>query len=92
MNTYSTSFGDRISKSVIDARVREAKRKLLETQILEYGYNFCEDCKRSTGVYLDCSHNESVDKCQKEGRSEEAYNVDNLKVRCRDCHRKHDKS
>lgn len=91
-NTYQTSTGERLTKSVIDARVRKAKEGVLNAQTFEYGFNFCEDCKRSSGCYLDCSHNKSVDQCQKEGCSEEAYDPDNIKVRCRDCHRIHDKS
>ncbi len=53
----------------------------------EYGYIFCEDCGRSSGTYFDCSHDVSVDKCQKEGRSELAYDVNNITIRCRECHK-----
>ena len=92
MNTYKTSTGERLSKSVIDARVRKAKKEKIDEQFGEHGYNFCEDCKRSAGVYLDCSHDVSVDQCQKQGKSELAYDTNNITIRCRDCHRKHDKS
>lgn len=91
MNTYKTSSGERISKSIIDARVRKAKKQKIDNQFEECGYNFCEDCGRSSGVYLDCSHDSSVDQCQKQGKSELAYDVDNLTIRCRFCHKKHDK-
>lgn len=92
-NTYRLSTGERVSKSTIDSRVRAAKRRLLEGQFSEYGYNFCEECGRnsSSGVYLDCSHDVSVYECQKSGRSELAYDeVNNMKVRCRICHQKKD--
>jgi len=89
-NTYSTSTGERVSKSTIDSRVREAKHKLLYNYVLEFGYVFCSKCKRSQGVQLDCAHIVSVDECQKQGCSEKAYDVDNLKVLCRECHKKQD--
>ena len=63
MNHYHTSDGERVAKSVIDSRVREAKSNALSEQFWEFGYNFCTDCLTSNG---------------------------RLKVRCRDCHIKHD--
>ena len=91
MNTYKTSTGERLSKSVIDARVRKAKRGKIDEQFEEHGYNFCEECNVSSGVYLDCSHILSVDRCQKEGKSELSYDVNNISILCRSCHQKHDK-
>jgi hypothetical protein len=90
-NSYKTSNGERVSKSVIDRRVREAKIVLLAKQLLEHGYNFCEECKASSGVRLDCSHTISVDRCQKEGRAELAWDVTSMRVLCRSCHQEHDK-
>ena len=90
MNHYYTSNEERIEKSVIDARVRKAKSNALSEQFWEFGYNFCVDCLRSTGVYLDCSHTISVDEAQKTRRVELAYDKDNIKVRCRTCHIAHD--
>ena len=90
MGSYKTSDGERLDKSTIDYRVREAKKKKVDNQQEEHGYNFCEECLISSGVYLDCSHDISVDKCQKEGKTELAYDVDNITIRCRNCHRKHD--
>ena len=89
-NHYYTSEEERISKSVIDARVRDAKKNALSVQFWEFGYNFCVDCLRSTGVYLDCSHTISVDEAQKTRRAELAWDTDNIKVRCRQCHVEHD--
>jgi hypothetical protein len=91
MNTYKLSSGDRINKSTIDFRVRKAKKKKLDIQQQEHGYNFCEDCKISSGR-LDCSHDVSVDECQKSGKSELAYDVENITIRCRECHLKQDKN
>lgn len=92
MNHYSNSTGERIAKSVIDRRVTEAKRQKVERMIDEHGYVFCEECGRnsSCGMPLDCSHNISVDECQKTGRAELAYDVGNIKIRCRRCHQKYD--
>ena len=91
MNTYKTSSGERIKKSVIDRLVRSAKSQVIVNQVNTFGYNFCEECKQSSGAYLDCSHTLSVDQCQKQGKSELAWDVDNIRVLCRSCHRKHDK-
>ena len=91
MGNYRMSNGDKVSKSVIDSRTREAKRLVLSIQFDEYGYNFCEICTRSGGVRLDCSHTISVDKAQKTGRSELAWSLGNIRVLCRECHQKHDK-
>lgn len=93
MNSYKKSDGTRISKTAIDRRVRDAKSQKLEDQQLEHGYNFCEKCgKNASDTYLDCSHVVSVDECQKSGRAELAYDKDNIRILCRDCHKKHDKT
>jgi hypothetical protein len=87
MNYYKTSNGERISKSEIDSKVRKAKAEKLEDQCdEEYSYNFCEKCGRSSGVYLDCSHVLSVKYCQENGMSENAFDKDNIKILCRECH------
>ena len=90
MNHYYTSNEERIAKSVIDAKIKKAKSNALSEQFWEFGYNFCVDCLRSTGVYLDCSHTISVDEAQKTRRAELAYDKDNIKVRCRSYHIQHD--
>lgn len=89
MNHYYTSTGERIKKSVIDARVRKAKAEKLEHQRTAQGYNSCEDCDDSSDM-LDCSHDISVDICQKTGKSELAWDVKNITIRCRKHHLEHD--
>ena len=91
-NSYRMSNGERTLKSDIDQNVREAKQKKIDKMIDEYGYVFCEDCGKNAnaGQPIDCSHEVSVDKCQKEGMSELAWSTDNLKMRCRTCHQEHD--
>ena len=91
MNHYYTSDGNRVSKSAIDSKIRAAKKIVIDEQKYEHGYNFCVECGRSTGIYLDCSHTISVDHAQKTRRTELAWDINNIKMRCRDCHQKHDK-
>ncbi len=92
MTTYRTSDGERVSKAQIDRNIRIAKEAKLAIQDAEYGYHFCEECQRSTGVRLDCSHIESVKTSQDNGRSEKAWDTDNIRILCRLCHQKHDKT
>ena len=89
MNHFYTSDEERVAKSTIDAKVRVAKSNALSEQFYEFGYNFCTDCLTSNGI-LDCSHTISVDEAQKTLRTELAWDVENIKVRCRECHIKHD--
>lgn len=83
MNHYWTSTGERVTQSTIDRRIREAKENKLEQQRLEYGYNFCEICKRNGNqTRLDCSHDIAV----KKGNIEQAWDINNITIRCRKCH------
>ena len=93
-NTYECSDGTRVLKSTIDSRVKKAKARKIDSMLLEYGYIFCEECglNASSGEPIDCSHDISVDKCQKTGHSEMAYDEDLITMRCRPCHRKYDNS
>ena len=92
MNHYFTTSGERIKKSVVDRRVREAKQKKIDLFLEEHGYVFCEDCRQNNCVPVDCSHNKSVDWCQKNRCVELAWDIDNITLRGRKCHNKHDKS
>lgn len=91
MNSYKTSNGERIKQSVIESLVRKAKAEKVRQQVDEHGYNFCEECGISSGTYLDCSHTESVKSCKENGRTEKAFDVNNLRILCRRCHQIHDK-
>lgn len=99
-NKFSTSTGERVTKSVIDKRVHEAKALKIEQMLDEHGYIFCEEededgnvCGKNTsaGDPIDCSHTISVKECQESGRSELAWAVSNIKMRCRTCHARRDK-
>jgi len=92
MNTYSTSDGTRYTQSQIEKLITKAKATALERQFDEYRYNFCEECgKNGSGTYLDCSHEISVKKAKENGMAEQCWNVGNIVIRCRQCHKKHDK-
>ena len=89
-NTYQLSNGERITKSQIDSRVRKAKAEVLDIQMRDYGFNFCVECQRSSGVRLSCSHIVSTKTCQEIGNSELAYDVENVEILCLKCHSRRD--
>lgn len=89
-NRYRLSNGETLTKAQIDARVHDAKLLKLHQFMEEHGGFYCEECGTSSDR-LDCSHTVSVDKCQKMGKTEMAWNVSNIILRCRSCHKKHDK-
>lgn len=91
MNSYQCSDGSRLKQSVIERLIRKAKAEKVRQQFDEHGYNFCEQCKVSNGTYLDCSHNVSVKKAKEQGKTELCFDVENITIRCRKCHQKHDK-
>lgn len=91
MNSYETSSGERLKQSVIDSLIKKAKGQKIRIQFDDNGYNFCEECGISTGVYLDCSHDESVKSCKENGRTEKCFDTDNITILCRSCHEKKDK-
>jgi len=101
MTKYRKSNGDYIEKSTIDESIRRAKEKKLKQLFEMQGYISCQEvlsetphakviCDRSTG-YIDCSHDISVKACQDSGNTELAWSLDNITIRCREHHRKHDK-
>ena len=91
-NSYKMSNGEYMKKSVIDRKVYEAKEQKINQMLDEHGYVFCEDCgvNANAGLPIDCSHDESVDSCQKNGKAEKSFDVNNITMRCRKCHQKHD--
>jgi len=91
MNSYRTSEGTRVNQNTIDYRTRNAKAEKLRLMQEEYGYVFCEQCgSNGSGTRLDCSHDYSVGRAKKEGKTEQAWNVKNIVIRCRECHKEHD--
>jgi hypothetical protein len=90
MTHYKCSDGTRISKEQIDINIRNAKAKKIKQFFDKHGYLVCQDCGRNDCVPIDCSHDVSVKFCQEEGMSELAWDIKNLKLRGRNCHRKFD--
>jgi 5-methylcytosine-specific restriction endonuclease McrA len=93
MNHYKCSNGDRVTQPEIERKMREAKRQLLQNQIFDFGYNFCEQegCgNNGSGTRLDCSHKISILKAKQMNQTELAWDVNNLNVLCRACHEKKD--
>lgn len=91
-NHYYTSSGERLTKQVVDARIRRGKALFKEQFIDEHGYVFCQDCARNKSEMIDISHEISVDRCQKEGKTELAWDPNNMRFRHRSCHQIHDNS
>lgn len=89
--TYSDSEGNRWTTEQIDRKIREAKQLKLNEQEFVFGYNFCEICLRNDCKPLDCSHEISVKEAKESGRAELCWSLDNIKIRGRKCHQKHDK-
>jgi len=91
MNTYSDSQGNRYTTPQIERNIKKSALELLEIQFIEYGYNFCERCKRSSGTYLDVSHTISRKKAKEDGIVEVLWDLSNLEILCRYHHKLKDK-
>ncbi len=81
-----------IDKAFIDREVKKAKKIKLENQRTRLDYNRCETCHRSNGVRFDVAHIISVNDCQRLAHIpvEMAWDQENLKVECRNCHAERD--
>ena len=90
MNYFKTTNGERISKATIDRNVRKTKEAKIYKHMQLYGYMFCTECRRNDCNPIDCAHIISVDECQKTGRSELAWDLDNIKIIGRRHHQKID--
>lgn len=91
MGSSKCSDGTRVTTSVCESRIRKAKEEKIEKFKDEHGYLFCEDCLRNDCIPVDCSHNISVDKAKKSGQTELCWSVENITLRGRPCHKKHDR-
>ena len=89
--TYSTSCGDRLTTQQIELRMTKAKKKLIENQFIDLGYNVCSKCFKNDCKPLDCSHNISVKKAKEMGRAELCFDISNMEVLGRRCHQIKDK-
>lgn len=91
MNSYKCSDGTKVTQAQIDRNIRKAKIQLLNDCMVKYGYIFCQECRRNDCKPIDCSHKKSVQQCKNEGKTELCWNVENMKLLGRDCHKKLDK-
>jgi len=89
-NTYQDSKGKRWTTQEIEIKVNRAKAEKIDLFLNEYGYIFCEQCKTSNAFKFDCSHEISVKQAKEIGQVELAWDIDNIKLRCRSCHQEHD--
>ena len=88
--TYSDSQGNRYTTKQIETKMTFAKGLKLDEQLQEYGYNFCTVCKRNDCKPIDCSHNISVKDAKESGQSELCWDLDNITITGRNCHKKKD--
>lgn len=91
MNTYSDSKGNRYTTSQIERKIKKSALELLEMQFIEYGYNFCQSCKRNDCKPIDVSHTISRKKAKEDGCVEVLWDYCNLEILGRLCHQKKDK-
>ena len=83
--SFKTSTGERLSKTTIDNRIRQAKATFKALKESE-GINYCEGCGTNQDR-IDCSHIVSVNDCQNDGMAEFAFDIRNLSFDCRSkCH------
>jgi len=91
-NKVHLSTGEKIYRTEFNKRIHDAKELKLSQQKDEHGFNFCEkqteDCDFDEDCrIIDCSHNVSVKVCVELGQAELAYNVKNITILGRKCHR-----
>ena len=91
MNTYYDSKGNKYTTSQIERRIKKSALLLLDTQLLNYGYNFCERCKSNDCKPLDVSHNISRKFAKEHSIVEVLWDLSNLEIIGRSCHQKKDK-
>lgn len=91
MNTYSDSLGNRYTTAQIDRKSDKAAKELLEEQLDEHGYNFCQKCFRNDCKPIDVSHNVSRKKAKENGCVELVWSKSNLEILGRKCHQEKDK-
>ena len=91
MNTYSDSNGKRYTTPQIEARIKKAALIMLHTQRAEFGYNFCQRCKRNDDKPIDVSHTISRKTAKENGNVEVLWSDENLEILGRKCHKIKDK-
>lgn len=86
MGTFKQSNGERITKANIDANIRVAK-SLFVDRCCYHEQLYCWDCGKNWWK-MSVSHIVSVNKCQNDGKVEQAWNLENFEWLCIPCHQK----
>ena len=89
--TYKDSEGNSWTTEQINRKSDRAAKDLLQLQLIEYGYNFCQQCKRNDCKPIDVSHTVSRKKAKENSTVELLWDLSNLEILGRRCHQKKDK-
>jgi len=89
-NKYTLSNGLKLEKAAIDRKIRQAKEAKLNEHFDKFGFYCCEKCKKNTCLPITVSHIISVNDCQRNRKTELAWDLNNMKVLGLPCHRKYD--
>ena len=85
--TYRDSLGKHYTTVQIDRKIAFAGKLKLFHQKQDEGYNFCTKCKKNDCFPIDVSHNISRKKAKETGTVEVLWDLDNLKILGRKCHK-----
>jgi len=89
--TYSDTEGNRYTTTQIEWRIKRAALLILDLQFIEFGYNFCQECKENNDKPIDVSHTISRKKAKEDGCVEILWDIDNLEILGRQCHKRKDR-
>jgi len=89
--TYSDSRGNRYTTDQINRLSDKTAKILLQEQLDDHHYNFCTKCKRNDCKPIDVSHNVSRNEAKKNGNVEIIWNIENMEILGRRCHKIKDK-
>ncbi|MGB0405235.1 MAG: hypothetical protein ACPGDB_03490 [Fusobacterium sp.] len=89
--TYKDSNGNSWSTEQINRKSDKVAKELIEIQFIEHGYNFCTKCKRNDCKPIDVAHTISRKEAKENGNVEVIWNLDNMRILGRNCHKKQDK-
>lgn len=89
---YFDSDGNAYTQAQVARKITKAKEQKIEMFRDEHNREpFCQVCFRNDCVPVDMSHDISVLESKQKRMTEKAWDVQNLTLRGRRCHQKHDK-
>lgn len=89
--TYKDSQGNRYTTEEINRKSDAAAKLKLQNQFDEYRYYHCEHCKKNDCKPIDVSHTVSRKKAKEMGIVEILWDLNNLEILGRKCHKIKDK-